>query len=654
VLPEVTDVLPAPNLDDRSFQMLVDEGKRLVQNRCPEWSDHNVHDPGVTLIEAFAQMVDQLIYRLNRVPDLNYIKFLELIGVELRPPASARGHATFWLSAHQPQSVLVRAETEVSTPRTDIHEPIVFATTHDLDIVPCSFEHAAVSTAGGETSDMTAALLGKDGFACFSSTPVPGDALLVGLSNAVPSCAVLIRLDCRVAGVGVDPRRPPLRWEAWTGDGWTSCDLERDGTGGLNRAGDVVVHVPSDHATSIVARERAGWLRCRLIEAVDGQPTYSAPPRILAVSAFTVGGTVPMTHAEVVHREVIGRSDGTAGQRFSLQRRPVVAGDQNATIVTTLGEDEQTWHQVAHFADSSDADRHFRIDAYGGEVQFGPAVRQVDGSLRNYGAIPPRGASLVLGTYRTGGGKAGNIAAGQIRVLKSSVPYVRSVENRAPAIGGADGESVDEAKVRGPMLLRSRDRAVTAQDYEFITREIAPEAARVRCVADPTQPAGVRVLVVPHVAGDAVGRIRRADLVPPEPMLQRIAAHLDERRLVGSRILVAPADYRGLTAVVDVSARARHDPDQVNEDVLRALYTLFHPLLGGPDGNGWPFGRSVQSHEVHAALARIPGVDMAEEITVALFPADADTGHRDPPVHRLDLEPTGLVFSYEHQVRVRG
>ena len=84
-------VLPAPNLDDRHFQDLVDDAKRLVQQRCPEWTDHNVSDPGVTLIEAFAQMVDQLIYRLNRVPDRNYIKFLELIGVELRPPAAARG-----------------------------------------------------------------------------------------------------------------------------------------------------------------------------------------------------------------------------------------------------------------------------------------------------------------------------------------------------------------------------------------------------------------------------------------------------------------------------------------------------------------------------------------------------------------------------------
>jgi predicted phage baseplate assembly protein len=648
-------MLPAPNLDDRTFQGLVDEAKRLVQQRCPEWTDHNVSDPGVTLIEAFAQMMDQVIYRLNRVPDLNYIKFLELIGVELRSPAPARGTVTCWLSAPQPQPVLVRAETEVATPRTDIHEPIVFTTTEDLEIPTCSLTRVGTALEGAEPQDMTGSVAGHGGFPCFSATPVPGDALIVGLSRSVPSCAVTIRLDCTVAGLGVDPRRPPLLWEAWTGSTWTPCDLDRDETGGLNQAGDVVVHVPPQHETSIIARQRAGWLRCRVIEAVDGQPVYTASPRILSASAFTVGGTVPIVNAEVVHREILGRSDGTPGQRFLLARSPVVPWDEPATLSVESDEGELEWEQVPHFADSGGDDPHFRIDAFAGEVQFGPAVREQDGGLRHYGAVPPQGATLRITTYRTGGGRRGNVSTGQIRVLKTSVPYVARVENRVPAVGGADAESLSEAKVRGPMLLRSRGRSVTAEDFEELAREVAPEAARVHCVPayESNEAGGIRLLVVPHVSGDHVGRVRRADLVPHEGTLERIAARLDERRLVGTRLLVAPPDYVGLTAVVDVSARSRFDPDEVHDDVLRAIYTLFHPLSGGPDGTGWPFGRSVLSHEVHAALARIPGVEMAEEITVSLFPADADTGRRSPPVQRLDLLPTALVFSYEHQVRVR-
>ena len=91
--------LPVPNLDDRRFQDLVDDAKRLVQRRCPEWTDHNVSDPGVTLIETFAYMTDQLLYRLNRVPDRIYLKFLDLIGLRMLPPTPASVPVTFWLAA---------------------------------------------------------------------------------------------------------------------------------------------------------------------------------------------------------------------------------------------------------------------------------------------------------------------------------------------------------------------------------------------------------------------------------------------------------------------------------------------------------------------------------------------------------------------------
>ena len=165
-------MLPAPNLDDRTFQSLVDDARRLVHRRCPEWSDHNISDPGITLIETFAMMVDQLIYRLNRVPDRNYIKFLELLGLELRAPGAAQGEVTFWLSAPQPQTITVRAETEVSTDRTDVEEPIVFSTTEKLDIVPCSLESGRLAT-------------GSEGGEARRSTQWPGGRVPVLLGEAV-------------------------------------------------------------------------------------------------------------------------------------------------------------------------------------------------------------------------------------------------------------------------------------------------------------------------------------------------------------------------------------------------------------------------------------------------------------------------------------
>ena len=226
--------LPAPHLDDRNFQSLVDDAKRMVQQKCPEWTDHNVSDPGVTLIETFAYMVDQLLWRLNRVPDRTYVKFLELIGLHLEPPNAAHVPITFWLSAPQPESVWVPAGSQVATPRTD-DEPISFTTLEDLEIPPSSLDRVATDIDSNQTDHLNT-LLAEQAFYAFDRVPKPGDTLYIGLNRAVPGGAVTLRFQCDIEGVGVDPRYPPVKWEAWDGSAWVACDLERDETGGLNRA----------------------------------------------------------------------------------------------------------------------------------------------------------------------------------------------------------------------------------------------------------------------------------------------------------------------------------------------------------------------------------------------------------------------------------
>src|SRR5215207_3137624 len=257
-------MLPSPNLDDRRFQDLVDDAKRLVANNCPEWTDHNVSDPGVTLIESFAYMVDELFYRLNRVPDRLYVAFLELLGVTLHPPTAASVELLMWLSAPQPDAVVIPKGTEASTRRTEEEEAVVFATTRELIVPPRRLAHIMTQGSDGAPVSRPEALHGDGSFACFGDPPAPGDVLLLGLDDTAPSCAVALRFESEVRGVGVNPRNPPLVWEAWDGTAWTSCDVESDGTGGLNRPGDVVIHLPHLHASSVQGRTRAGWLRCRV------------------------------------------------------------------------------------------------------------------------------------------------------------------------------------------------------------------------------------------------------------------------------------------------------------------------------------------------------------------------------------------------------
>lgn len=402
--------LPSPNLDDRRFQQFVDDAKRYIQQRAPEWTDHNVSDPGVTLVETVAHMADQIVYRLNRVPEKNHLAFLDLVGITLFPPSAARTDLTFWLSAPHEEPIVLPVGTEAATVRTENEEAVVFATERELTMVPCSLRRLVVQQNGGAVTDRTADLAeGKD-VLCFAESPSPGDCMLLGLTAAVPHCALGLELDSRVDGVGVDPRQPPLVWEAWTEDGWATCEVDRDGTGGLNRPGEVVLHIPGGHTLSRTGGQEAGWLRCRVTEPLSDQPFYTTSPTIRSAEAFTLGGTTSAIHAETVQDEALGESTGLPGQRLRLAHFPVV-GDTPPVLLQTAERDGWVdWDVVPHFAASGPTDRHITLDAATGEIAFGPAVREADGTMRQYGTAAPKGAVIRARRYRTGGGRAGNVA----------------------------------------------------------------------------------------------------------------------------------------------------------------------------------------------------------------------------------------------------
>ncbi|MDQ4098226.1 MAG: putative baseplate assembly protein, partial [Actinomycetota bacterium] len=468
-----------------------------------------------------------------------------------------------------------------------------------------------------------------------------------------------LRFECEIEGVGVDPDNPPIVWEAWNGRSWSRCDLDRDetgrprdGTAGLNKAGDVVLHIPASHSASLIAGRRAGWLRCRVLEAEEGQPRYSSSPTVRALSAFTVGGTTGVAHTELIRDEIIGVSDGVPGQRFPLKHRPVVPSTQPTILEVAEPDGWEEWAPVESFGDCDEHSKVFLVDHVAGEVCFGPAVREADGSLRQYGAVPPKGAPLRLPLYRTGGGRRGNVARQTITVLKSSIPYITRVENRLPATRGVDAEDMEAAKVRGPILLRTGNRAVTAEDYEVLAQQAAPDVARVRCVpaSDRGDVGEVRVLIVPWVNDDGRGGLRFEDLKPPDSMLTTIAEYIGERKVIGARVRIEPPVYQGITVVARIRARPRAEPQRLRTEAVEALHRHFHPLLGGADGKGWGFGRPVHVGEVYSVLQRVRGTEFVED--ARLFAADPITGQHGEAVQRITVERHSLVFSYRHQVLV--
>ena len=438
--------LPEIQLDDRRFQDLVSEARLKINRACPEWTEHNVSDPGITLIELFAWMTEMTIYRLNRVPDKLHVALLDLLGIRLDGPTAARTDVRFRLAAPPEEPVEIPGgETEIATPRTPNEESIVFQVDEDFTI-PAMRPSAYVVQRGNQIKDVGVA----DGEARpqgadqlpFGAPPAVGDALYLGFEEPIGRLLLQVDVDASQArGAGVNPEDPPLRWEVSQPEGgWEEAEVLEDLTGGFNYgSGHRRAAVPRaqrraaarrpPHALDPLPDRRPHAPRRRgddllapardLLDHGDADRRAAARPRTRRRSRTSCSGS-PTARPARSSRCATARcsSPGRARRSRSRTRSPATG---------------RRWELREDFVSSTEFDRHFCLDRVSGDVELGPAIRETDGGWTQYGAVPPKGAVLRFTRYRHGGGRRGNITAGALAVLRAHDPRRR--QRHEPAAG---------------------------------------------------------------------------------------------------------------------------------------------------------------------------------------------------------------------------
>ncbi|MDH3754120.1 MAG: putative baseplate assembly protein [Acidimicrobiia bacterium] len=641
--------LPVTNLDDRKYQDLVDEAKRLIPTYCPEWTNHNLSDPGVALIELFAWMSEMMLYRLNQVPDVFYTRMLNLVGVNTFGATAATADLTFWLVPGQEEVVTLPIGIEVTTVTDDA--PVIFTTTENLVVRPPVLTSAMTSTDNDRYTDVWAELsYERESLVCFPHLQ-PNDAFYLGFEDSLAGMA--IRLDVRavIEGIGVDPTNPPLEWEVWEGEAWAPCTVYRDTTGGLNRDGAVTLLVPRAHEPLTLSSTQAHWLRARLLRASPDQPEYRASPQVRTLAATALGGTVSAEHSQRVNRELLGISDASPDQQFAVRHAPVLHRHDDEHVVVVFDGVQHDWEEVTDFTHSRPQDPHYTWDSSSGEIRFGPHIRYPDGTSRQHGAVPPGTAEIFVTSYRHGGGAIGNVGSSTLASMRTTVPYVSRVENLESASGGVDPETVENAKLRGPYSLRSGQRAVTRDDYERLTIEADPAIARARCLPPVESGKPIRLLITPAV--ENIDEQTQLDAYAlPVPMVDRVMQHLDERRILGAEVEIGTPYFQGVTVAVLMKALPGRPPTVVRSRVLEILYRYVNPITGGVDGNGWPYDTDLNSASLFQLLESVNGVERIDE--VLFFEYDLRNGTRYGSGRELlKLGSDSLFMSASHQVVTR-
>jgi len=384
------------------------------------------------------------------------------------------------------------------------------------------------------------------------------------------------------------------------------------------------------------------WLRARI--DLPGEESQKRVPAFPPLSHMLLN-TVDAVNLSAVKRERFS-GYGVPNQVLRLRRKPVFVhhGDserrifarpeqfQDLLVLVDRGHGRtEPWlpAREGNLLTAGKDDRLFVVDSVDATLTFGNGVR---------GRMLPVGANnVIVEVYHHVPGAAGNVAAGSVCICEGFADRLK-VLNLLPAVGGRDAESIEEIVRRAPSLLTSRNRAVTASDFEIIARESSGEVARAACSGDMAPDGSVEVIVLPK---------RREGEEVPDPFLavglrDHVQQYIKRRCLINVSPRVRLARFRPIDISLTLRLRPNTNILVVREQAIAWVRRFLDPYRGGLDRDGWPFGGTLYAQDLARLVADIP--DIRHVTAVQLYDVSDPAQRRKGPGWE---EGEGVVVLYQ-------
>ncbi|WP_447602819.1 putative baseplate assembly protein [Nitrospira sp. Nam80] len=579
-----------PKLDDRTFDELYRDLRLRIPRYNKEWTNFNDSDPGITLLQLFAWLSEMMLVKMNQIPRKNYIKFLQLLGMELRPAKPASAHLTFFTKSSQvAEPVPMRSQISAQTP--DGGPPVIFETTQAIDLIQAPLVVVGVSDGGAIVNVTSANEKPGTKFRPLGWFAEPGSALYLGferVENLVPfpqqmTFRVFLSTETRIdraRRVDEVPVPPPVNmvWEYRPREGadWERLNVFADETAAFTREGYIRVEGPREIEPSKEPRLGADpryWIRARLD---SGRYPNGMGPEV----DFVRPNTVPAENLVTVRGSILGQSQGQPQEIFPLPFKPVQPDPLR--IVTEQNNQTEEWRRVHDFLSSRPLDTHFVLNSTEGTIRFGDGER---------GRIPEAGALVIADEFRHGGGARANRAgAGTISNPLSVLTGVDRVSNERPAVGGADEQTIQELQRDAPNIVRRRERAITADDFISFVQE-AGGVSNATAIANAHPefpgidvPGAVTVVIVPDTG--------ETPPMPSSDLIASVCRRLEPRRLITTEVYVKGPTYKEIRVEAFVEAAPNAAFDTVSRNVSKALDKFLDPKI-------WKFGEDLYPTRIY-------------------------------------------------------
>jgi hypothetical protein len=650
---------------------------RIISASVGQWTLHAPVDPGVTLLELFAWLLEQRIYFIDQVPPGMQRGLVRLFGDAALPETPASTVLAFQRDGNN--YLPIPAGTLMVQRRRG--EPPVFSTESDFTWIPVG----SVGLFVGDR-DRSLDLLHGRTLLFFPQVP-PFQTRIVLYLHHAPSAtddgflSLLLEL--------TPPATIPPQWAVdapvdvplpaqlrfsypSTGGGERPFSAFDDGTGGLRRSGVLRLRLPPDWKQEALPPDPDGNLPFAIKIETDAW-TYSAPPRLAGLTPNVAIAHhrrpaqyhpvnplswVPVAGMPEIELPQTDRPPIVPTVKLSLKERNPVDPSQPGTF--------QDWTPVDDLSFSGPGDRVFVVDRASGIFRFG------DGLTSRIPVLDDQNGPNVTVDYEVGAGPAGNIGSGAAWDGPKGSGLL--AYNPVPAEGGSEAESLSDALQRVGRDQNKPTRAITGADYQALV-----EKARILDEGRPwgiavkrahaavgflseypclPVPGAVTLFIVPDVPHELPSASAEAvDVAAPEPdpgMLRVVRQRLEQARLVGSELRVSGPLYAPVRVVVDVAADAR-DPLELRRRVSDRVRTYLHPLRGGDplvpntDGTGWPFGAPIRPSALLEQVQLAMGDDgQATGLAIGVGNVDPVPSCVDVPIgphHLIDVRQVTVRLS---------
>jgi len=398
-------------------------------------------------------------------------------------------------------------------------------------------------------------------------------------------------------------------WEYWNGTEWAVLETA-DRTDSFHESGFIEFTTPEDMTPADFYNKNCWWVR---VTQLSG--SFETVPHIQAVLLNCVYARNENTYTD----EILGSGTGGPGQQYTAAHPNLLPGavlyvdegsvpsDNELAMMKKDGiskpcytDRDAVWvryREVDNFYSSNTFSRHYCVDYKTGNILFG------DGQ---HGVNPPkRKFNIRLASYRTGGGEQGNVAAHTLQILTQAVPFIAGCDNPFRAEGGADMETVENLKSRAAGVFKSLQRAVTAEDFQWLARESSASVGRAYCLGSKDRQGRICIVIVPAISAVSDYELM---LEPSRELIRRVSAYLAERKLVGTPLTVKGPVYRSFGISLELVFKSDvMDTEFLKKQIERELRRYFHPLEGG-NGTGWEFGKEVTGGSILKLLERTAGI----------------------------------------------